>query len=337
MAQLAKRLLYRVAPNWTLNRLTRARMPRVVVLEATTACNLTCPLCPTHYVPRTSRFMAAEQVQDVIDSCGGSLRTMCFHIQGEPLVHPELFDFVRRCSAAGVQTWFGSNGMLLDRHLDEVFDSGLGVISIDIDGVDPTDYEKYRRGGDFERVVANTRALIAEKQRRGSDAPVIQVQTIMFSYNEARKAEVEDFLASFGADVTCMKQPSYFHDIEQGKRLGMQITEAAQRKADEAAAGFLSLVDHEDESLEFARSKVVDERTLYREQRICPQLEKATVLSDGRVVPCCMDAIGLSTFGDLNEQSFAEAWRGEAHAAVLDEFLRGELEVCKTCTLALKE
>lgn len=337
IARALKRALYRCAPNSLLNWLVRRRLPRIAILEATTACNLECPLCPTHYVPRGSRFLTASEVQNVIDSSRGALETVCFHIQGEPTVHPELFDFVRRCTAAGVKSWFGTNGMHLDRHLDDIFEAGLDVISIDIDGANAEDYQKYRRRGDFDRVVSNTRALIEEKRRRGSKKPFIQVQTIMFTYNEEREDEIAEFHASFGADRTLMKRPSYFHDIEEGKRKGLVITERAQQKADEGARDFLTLVDPEREGSKYSRPKVVREEDLLRNQRLCPQLEKASVLSDGRVVACCMDGIGMTEYGVLKQQEFREIWRGERHREVLRAFLERRLGICETCTLGVEE
>ena len=331
-ASLARAALYRLVPDRLLSFIVRRRMPRGANLEATTECNLECPLCPTHYVPRSARFLAAAQVQDVVDSCAGSLREVCFHIQGEPTVHPDLFGLVRRCAAAGVESWFGTNGMFLHRHQSQIFESGLHGLSIDIDGANAEDYQKYRKRGDFDKVVANVKALVAEKRRRGSDKPVIQVQTIMFSYNEANQEAVEDFLAGLGADRTLLKRPSYAHDIEYGKRMGLEIDSATQAKADRAAAEFLAHIEPVGADSRFERSNN-GHATLYRERRMCPQLERASVLADGRVVACCMDALGMTTFGDLNDESFADIWRGERHRTVIDQFLNRTLNVCEMCTL----
>lgn len=329
-----KQAFFRCAPRAWVNAFLRRRLPRTAILEATSACNLDCPLCPTHWLPRHGRYLAAEIVADVLDACAGSLRSVCFHIQGEPTLHPELFDFVRRCSAAGIESWFGTNGMLLDRHLDELFRSGLGVISIDIDGADAADYVKYRRRGDFERVVANVKALVAEKRRRGSTKPLIRVQTIMFTYNEEREAEVAALHASLGADRCIRKRPSYFHDVEVGKRQGLVIEPRVQRRADAAAADFLRLVEPDRTGSKYSRPRSIDERLLLRNRAICPQLEKLNVLCDGRVVACCMDGFGMTTFGDLRRERFRDVWRGARHRELIERFQRRSLGLCETCTLS---
>lgn len=305
--------------------------PRSAILEATTACNLDCPLCATHWIPRRERFLERGVVDRFLSSTRGSLRSVCFHLQGEPLVHPELFDFVEACSRRGVETSFGTNGMLLRRYADRIFESGLTEISIDLDGVEREDYERYRKGGDFEQVVRNVRELVASKRRRAAERPRIHVQTIMFSYNEDREAEVDRFLADFGADRVRKKRPSYFHDIERGKELGLEIRPDVQARADRAAAGFLAQVDTSAER-RWSRANGAD--SLFRERRLCPQLRRATVLADGRVVACCMDALGTTEFGDLTREPFDRIWRGARHRRVLADFLRRRLPICKTCTLS---
>ena len=312
--------------------------PRSAILEATTACNLDCPLCATHWIPRRTRFLERGVVDRFLASTRGSLRSVCFHLQGEPLVHPELFDFVEACTEQGIETSFGTNGMLLHRYADRIFESGLTEISIDIDGVDAEDYDRYRKGGDFERVVRNVNELVATKRQRATTRPRIHVQTIMFSYNEDREAEVDRFLARFGADHVRKKAPSYFHDIERGKELGMRIRPDVQQRADRRAGEFLDGVDT---SRERRWSRERDEAPdgpgvsqPFRERRLCPQLRRATVLADGRVVACCMDALGTTEFGNLKDRPFGQIWRGKRHRRVLESFLEHRLDICKTCTLS---
>jgi MoaA/NifB/PqqE/SkfB family radical SAM enzyme len=315
-----KRTFHRLLPKWLLGALVRRTLPRTATLEVTTACGLRCPLCPTHIRERSSRFMKRSHLLDVLDACASRLRWVSFHMQGEPLAHRELMDFVRTCSSRGIDTGFSTNGMLLGRNRDALLDSDLGFVSIAIDGCDATDYAKYRQGGDFDVVVASTRDLIAERNRRGLTRPVIQLQTIMFPYNEAREEEVVAFLESFGSDEIRLKRPSYC--AEGG---GYEVPKNAHE--------FLELVGGERDDLHYARS-VVPEGELFRNRRLCPQLERTAVLSDGRVVACCMDSTGETAFGDLGQESFKEIWQGPRHQRLLEDFFTRRLGLCRFCDLS---
>ena len=320
LKQSAKAAIYRSLPSPLVNWIIRHRNPRSAQLEVTTACNLDCPLCFTHVHVRGDRFMKMEQFDDFLQTTRGELNFANFHINGEPMIHQGLFEMIRRCTEAGVGTGFSTNGMLIDQYLDKIFDSGLSFLSIAIDGINAEDYSRYRQGGKFDKVVANTKLLIEEKQRRGSKL-TIQLQTIMFPYNEEKEDQVVAFLESFGADEIRLKQPSY---LAEGEGI-----EASQKSLD-----FLASLPEGYEEMKFARPAEETSGELYKNLKVCPQLERAAFLSDGRVVACCMDAAGWTTFGDLNEEKFADIWSGPKHKEVLDKFMRKELELCKWCTLS---
>ena len=320
LRQTAKRVLVLSLPHAWLNVLLRRRFPRSVQLEATTACNLDCPLCFTHVHARADRFLNAGHFERFLESANGRLSFVNFHIQGEPLLHPQLFRMIARCTAGGIGSGFATNGMLLDRHIDDVFESGLSHLTIAIDGCNREDYARYRHGGDFDHVVSNARRLVAEKIRRGSKTPTLRLQTIMFPYNEDKEQEVLAFLHGFGADEIRLKRPSYCTG-------GEGIEPRAKSLA------FVEVAGPDREQRKYARA-VPRAGELYRDRRLCPQLERAAVLSDGRIVACCMDSLGMTTYGDLNQETFDSAWRGRKHAEVLDKFFRRRLELCRHCSLS---
>lgn len=308
-----RQLYYRLLPDPLLAALTCLKLPRSATLEVTTACNLRCPLCPTHDTPRGGRQLSLAAVSNVVQGCGSRLKVASFHVLGEPLLNRELFDIVRHCEAHGVSTSFSTNGMLLQRHLDAILDSGLSHISIAVDGLTPQDHARYRVGGELPVVLDNLRALLAARGRRGLRRPVIQVRMIMFAYNEDHEAQARDFLQSLGADAISLKRPAY----------DAPPTAEAQR--------FLAQVD-------FRRPRRwtrpdVEPRRLYRNLRMCPQLERPTVLSDGSLVSCGVDSLGETTYGNVNAAPFRELWRGAAHRALVRRFLRRELAPCARCTL----
>lgn len=309
-----KRRCYDSFPTAALGAIVRLKMPRSAQLEVTTACNLRCPLCTTHDVERSPKQLTLDHVRNVVRNAGRRLKVVSFHLLGEPLLHPQLFEFVAYCARSGVRTTFSTNGMLLDRKIEEILDSGLTQISIAIDGSNSEDYAKYRIGGRFDTVVRNTRMLIEARRRRGANHPRIQVQMVMFSYNEDKENEAIAFLSGLGADQISLKRPSYSNPERQESNR------------------FLDQVDHRNPERRYARATESPER-LYRNRRMCPQLERAVVLSDGRMVACCMDSTGATTFGNLNEAEFDDIWRGREHRCVLERFARRELPICQNCTL----
>ncbi|MFT5731462.1 MAG: MoaA/NifB/PqqE/SkfB family radical SAM enzyme [Planctomycetota bacterium] len=331
-----RKSLYATLPGPLLVGYVRWRLPRVLNLESTTACNLACALCPTHMLGRSTRFLKDEHVQQILKG-NHALRSVCFHVMGDPLIHPDLFDHVREFSSRGVETHFGTNGMrMVGKSLDEMIDSGLTSVSIALDGANAEDYVRYRRRGDFDTVVANTRALIERKKERGAREPRVQLQTIMFSYNEDNEDNVKEFLASFDADEVTLKRPSYFNDYDAWKSAETDVEPIKISRTVEYGEEFLETVDHEDDSRRYVRPREDSDQSLLRNQRMCPQLEKATILCDGRVTACCMDVDGRVVLGSLEDETLAEIWRGKKRAKAIQDFRERKMELCKVCDQRLE-
>jgi len=237
----------------------------------------------------------------------------CLHLMGEPLLSRSLFPIVRYLKGRGVYTYFSSNGMLLGDKVREILASGLDKVSVSLDGIHQADLARYRVNADLHRIVSGIRRLLEERRARGLSRPLVQVQTIMFPYNEEKEGEVVRFLKSLGVDRVKLKRPSF--DTFGGKN--------------DASSCFGR--DMRDGHGKYSRK---DRAYLkYRDRAVCRLLFQGFALSDGSVVPCCIDFDGVSAFGDLGRRTWREVWDSEARMDMLRRFFRGELEICRTCSL----
>lgn len=89
---------------------------KIYQIEISNECNLACSYCP-HPTQRRPRGLMTrptfEKSLELLLRCGQ--RTAYLHNFGEPLLHPELVDFVARCTQRGVAASFFTNGVLLTR------------------------------------------------------------------------------------------------------------------------------------------------------------------------------------------------------------------------------
>lgn len=179
---------------------TRNCVPKFPVhldIELVDSCNQACIMCPrnTDYFPNleyelgTNKRISFSQVQAVIDEgVLNGLNSVNFGAFAEPLVYKELFNLVRYAMNAGiVDTRVITNGLLLARHVEAVFDSGLVHLFVSLDAAKESTYQKIRGHG-FAKAVSGLEAVIAEKQRRGSILPIIRVSFVDLPENHAEKA-----------------------------------------------------------------------------------------------------------------------------------------------------
>ena len=104
-----------------------------------------------------------------------------FNIRGEPLLHPEICDFVKYAKDKGlIDVYFNTNAMLLDGNMaKKLIDAGLDRLSISFEGYTRDVYEKYRLGSKFDTVLQNIDSMMELKQKFGVAHPKIRVQTVM--------------------------------------------------------------------------------------------------------------------------------------------------------------
>ena len=293
--------------------LVMAYEPEIFQVETTTRCNLRCPLCSTHHLKRGYRDADPRMFREIQEN-NRRLRYMCLHLMGEPLLSPFLFDIIRFLKSRGVFTYFATNGMLLKKKAGEILSSGLDKISVSLDGITQEDLGRYRIHSDLQTILSGIRALRAGRESMGLSRPLIQVQTIMFSYNQPKEGEILAFLKEQGVDRIKLKRPSF--ETFGGKNDG-----------ENAFAGQYGPVA----TGKYSRGHSSYIR--YRDRPLCRLLLQGFALADGSVVPCCIDYDGTCSFGNLTTQSWQEIRTSKRRREILERYFERDLEICKGCSL----
>jgi len=133
--------------------------PINVHIETTNICNFRCIYCPQsnpddHFSKLGRGKMSLDDFKIILDKI-----TATWHINeiiltrdGEPLVHPELEDFILYCRSKGVEVTIGSNGSYFTKErVARLIDNGLTKVKGDF-CTDKTQYEELRRNGKWEEV-----------------------------------------------------------------------------------------------------------------------------------------------------------------------------------------
>ena len=157
----------------------RAENPVFVTWAVTEACNLACAHCNLNRplpdeLTHEQRLEVAHRLAKS-DAWGVSL------IGGEPLLVEGLFEYARILKAGGKRVFLGTSGDRLGRFVDQVFDSGIDVVTLSIEGGDAAAHDAFRRRvGLFSRVLDAVDAIAA---RRRSATPRLQVRCTINRHN----------------------------------------------------------------------------------------------------------------------------------------------------------
>jgi len=140
--------------------------PRQIHIAITARCNQACIGC------RYGRdFMPGAQlpwpvVRDLLDDARAAGIWQARFYGGEPLLHPDLTRMVAHAVGLGLEPYVTTNGVLLRRRIDALYDAGLRSITLGFYGVGDA-YDAYvQRGKGFERMEAG---IAAVRERYGHD------------------------------------------------------------------------------------------------------------------------------------------------------------------------
>lgn len=171
--------------------------PRLIFWELTPQCNLRCVHCRAGaQEERSADELTTEQGRAFIDSLVGWADPILVLTGGEPLYRPDWRDLARHATDRGLTVALATNGTLVDdRTASDIAASGIGRVSISIDGADAETHDRFRGvSGSYDRAVAGLRRL--------RDLGVsVQINMTVARHNVGQLDEALDRAIALGCDA----------------------------------------------------------------------------------------------------------------------------------------
>ncbi|MBE6997015.1 MAG: radical SAM protein [Ruminococcaceae bacterium] len=92
-----------------------------IYVEITNVCNLHCGFCPG--TERQPRFLSPGEFDEIVGRLQGWTQYLCFHLMGEPLLHPHLAELLELARRYEYYVNLTTNGILLPDEADKLLDS----------------------------------------------------------------------------------------------------------------------------------------------------------------------------------------------------------------------
>lgn len=135
--------------------------PVEITIELTNCCNLDCIYCPHSKMKRKQGFMNVSLFKKIVNEISGFVEAVDLDLMGESTLHPKIFEMIQYCKKASLKTLLCSNMTKVDAiAAKRLYDSGLDVLVMGIDGVQKDTYESIRRGATFEQTKENIDAFL---------------------------------------------------------------------------------------------------------------------------------------------------------------------------------
>jgi len=287
------------------------KIPSEIVIEPTNACNLRCPVCPTHFAMTRKRgFIDFNLFKSIIDDFENKKTKprILMSFAGEPLLHKDIDKLVKYAHQKGCSTYISTNATVLNRKLSrDLIMGGLDSIHLCIEGITKKSHEAYRIGSKFEEVKNNIENFVFLKKQLKTKTPLITIQTLLTSFSEKEINKIISWARSIGANAINLKSLS----------MGTYTTDEMKNKY-----GYLL------PSKKFRRKKSKINKT------ICTvPLRQAVVYWDGTLGLCCDDFDGIIQLPNIKDKGFINTLISPNVIKKRKMALLKKYDLCQKCSL----
>lgn len=287
-------------------------------IEITNTCNLDCYFCPKHH--RKRRQLSEEEFDLLTDRVRGKVCFLYFHLMGEPLLHPLLPQFVTMAMEKGFKTVLTSNGTLLHRAM-ALLDTLPHKIQLSLHS-----HESNARG-ELSEYMDQVMRFSTQAAGKGT-CMVLRLwnQGGMDRENEEVMRLIEKYV------------PKPWKERPDGFRLCDNLYLEFDRKFEWPGGGGKAASDDSDGKQEESDGKLEASPSKSKQEYFCKALIKQIgVLSDGSLVPCCLDHDGDVILGNLFHQSLEEILASPRAQALVEGFRHHAATepLCQSCESAL--
>lgn len=312
-------------------------------IEITNTCNLNCDFCPKHH--RAKRQLTMEEFDLLTDKIRGKVCFLYFHLMGEPLLHPLLPQFITMAREKGFKTVLTSNGTLLHRAMS-LLDTLPHKVQLSLHS-----HESNERGEldcymdevmrfSTQAVERGTCIVLRLWNQGGRDKENEKVMRLIERYvPKPWKERPDGFRLCDNLYLEFDRKFSWPNSEGNGEngveRDEVEGTGAEGNEEEEKVESENDVMgDNSERNNSVRNKKYSNEKT----QLFCKALLKQIgVLSDGSLVPCCLDHDGDVILGNLFHQSLEEILASPRAQALIDGFKHhvASEALCQNCESAL--
>lgn len=275
-----------------------------IYIEITNICNLSCSFCPKSN--REQSFISIEDFKTIINKIKGYTNYVYLHVKGEPLLHPNILEFLEICDENNIKLSLTTNGTLLQSLKEELINSkSVKQISISLQSFEEDNIDKcleYMKDViDFVKYSINNRDIIIELRLWN----IINGETQ--NINNLNRIKLDYLSEGLGIEniqekITIKGQSKVLDKVH--------ISQAYEFKWPD-----INIPDIESEGYCYGLTHQI------------------AILTDGTVVPCCLDQEGIMNLGNIYKEELDEILSSKRAKNIKNGFRNKKLvePLCRKC------
>jgi len=310
-------------------------------IEITTSCDLNCTYCARKFIHPQEEEISRQQFNRLLDLLPHAYRVTIVGM-GEPLLHPDLINFIRDIEQKKRRSGMVTNATHLNlMNSKALLDAGLQSIAFSLDAAHSKTMRKVRPGGNLSQIIDNIKGfmdMVSTSDRMLSTAVFSAISQI--NINELD--ELTDIVSELGVHVwmitdlnfqqhisdslsTCSNKANLAAQLRQtitkAFRQGLPILPIKALEAFGLRARYQQYIPITPDFL-FQRSK--------RRKWCSSPWQTIPVRVNGDVTIC--DCQPNKIIGNIFNQPFSEIWNGDKMVTFREQMLSSTPPaVCRSC------
>lgn len=265
-----------------------------IYLEITNACNLNCQFCIKN--KRKINYMTLDNYKYIINKIKDYTKEIYLHILGEPLLHPNIIDFIEYANNQNILVNITTNGYLINNLNNNSNIHRLNISLHSFNEIYKLDINTYLDN------IFNTIDKIKNKTFISLRLWVNNKNTtkILNYINNRYKININKLEDNIKIKISSNLIIDTFHEFIWPDLNNNYYNEVGQCKG---------LIDH------------------------------IGILSDGTVIPCCLDSTGILSLGNIYNEELDTILNKQIVKEMIDGFKRNYKcqELCKHCNFLINK
>lgn len=297
-----------------------------IQVEVSTVCDAACVYCPkTCYQESWEGGLMTMRTFERLSANFRWADLVFLQGWGEPLLHPHLWNMVRKVKSSGAKVGFTTNGVKLGTHLNRLLKAPVDVVGISLAGVTAPTHETLRSGCDFGSIDEVLRKIRELKRSGKANKPAIHLAVILLRSNWREMVKLPQLADAWGVDQVVVSQLSHT---------------GTEAMADESLLGFPGMWTEVETVMDNVRKEIEARGIVFHYYRprgegppaMCAEnvLNACFVSHRGDVSPCVMTGIPVKpdtaayhwfqhkpyplkrcVFGNIHEKPLREIWKSD--------------------------
>jgi len=267
-----------------------------VFLEVTNHCNFRCHFCPSAISRRESEHMDTKLAENLVQQLHelGYRNNLYFHLLGEPLLHPDIFEILRFASKKQPRTILFTNGSLLTKdNIESVFDACPYELVISMQLADEQTFSLRGSSTSWDQYVSRIRDTVHYKLTHAT--PTLLRISVGIRKEDSAYPQDDYFPRVSSSDLRAnlLQLFSDIHGIDSQRTRELLSSIVIPFKG---SLGLAPCVSVSIKPMGYWRRIYTDERV---EKGYCPHFGKEFgILSNGSLVYCHLDYDGKTAFAN---------------------------------------